>query len=265
MAISMRPSTFTEGGGLLDDVDVIVKEAAFCKFDYNGQVNPAIPALYLSVTDRNGADHDQYFAAGNWSDFTASEDGKKESDQGPYLVKNPKGQKEGVNASSNFGLFIASLVNCGFPEDKLDSADARVFIGLDCHLTRRTVKRGGLVRTGKNAERGYTVLEVTKIHKLPWEAGGAKPAAVKASSTPKANGSAQPAAPSDDLAAKAQETVIGILAEQGGSVPKAKIAALAHKALGGDPDRAAIVNMVFKDAFLTSGPWQYADGVITMG
>lgn len=242
--LSLRPSTFVEGGGLLDDVDVTVKQSVFAFYDYNGTVSPPSPSLGLTLVDPDGKEHDQFFSAGDAKYFSPSADDKNPSDIGKYLVA--VGDKTAVNNNTNLAKFIASLVNAGFPEDKLESGDISILEGLEFHLKREAVKRTGLVRTGKNAGREQTVITVAKIIRLPWEKGA---------STSKAASSAKPtngAAPADDISTKAGEVLLEVLMENDGKLPKAKVSTAAFGKLKGDPNQKAISQLLFKDDFIKS-------------
>lgn len=264
--MSLRPSTFTEGG-LLDDVDVRVTAASFLLYDYGGKSTRGVsPALGLTITHQEGdetKENDQYFSAGDAAYFYPSKDNasKSSDNMGDYLI--PIGDKQGLNGNTNLAKFLTSLVNAGYPEDKLDNFKASDLVGLEFHLKREAVKRTGLIRTGPNANREQTVITVSKIIKLPWETGTAKPAATtKAATNGKANGAAAaPAAGDGALVEKCNETLMMVLMEAGGGpLPKTKAATLAFNALKGDPMQKIVSQSLYKDDILHQLPGIAFDG-----
>ena len=72
--ISLSPDDATQGG-LIDDIDVEITDAATCEWDYNGQ-QEAGPALAIEFTDPNGATHAQYYSAGKAIDWSPTENGE---------------------------------------------------------------------------------------------------------------------------------------------------------------------------------------------
>ena len=155
--MSMNPDTFTSGG-LINDVDGNITDAGTVQWDMNGQVDPTTPFLAVEITDDNGTAHTQYYSAGKPEDLQP-----EESHEG---FISPSG-KSGINNSTNLGMFLASLVENGFPKEMLDDGNLKVIIGTRAHFLQKAVERTGLIRTGKNAQRPSTVLLVSKIHSLP--------------------------------------------------------------------------------------------------
>jgi hypothetical protein len=252
-ALSLRPSD-AQAGGFLDDIDVTLAECRFVIWDYMGKAAPAV-ALKVSMEEADGITHEQYYSAGDPSKVTPSPDGKT-------LI--PQAGATGLNNNTNALAFIASIVNAGFPEDKLGS-DASVFDGLGAHVNQvAQPKRAGL----KDQKEGKTYLLVSKITRLPWDAVPTKPAkgapvAKSAAPGPRpvaAVPSPAPAngTPTDAMVEKARVAVMSILAEKGGSIPRAKLSQEAFRLLSSDPDRNAIVKLVYDDGFLTQS---VADGV----
>jgi hypothetical protein len=252
-ALSLRPSD-AQTGAFLDDIDVTLKECRFVTWDYMGKANPST-ALKVTMEEPDGITHEQYYSAGDPSKVTPSPDGKT-------LI--PQAGATGLNNNTNALAFISSIINAGFPEDKLGS-DASVFDGLGAHVNQvAQPKRAGL----KDQKEGKTYLLVTKITRLPWDAKPAKlpkgapagprpvapvPAAAPVASAAPANGT-----PTNEMIEKARVTVISILTEKGGSVPRSKLSQEAFRLLSSDPDRNAIVKLVYDDGFLTQS---VADGV----
>jgi hypothetical protein len=154
--ISLSPDDATQGG-LIDDIDVVIIDAATCEWDYNGQA-AAGPALAVQFEDRNHVTHDQYYSAGRAEDWAPTPDGC-----GFQAVSG----KTGFNNSTNLMKFFDSLAKEGFPKDLLAAGNVKAIIGTDCHVLQVEQDRKGLVRTGKNADRKSTTLLVSKIHSLP--------------------------------------------------------------------------------------------------
>jgi hypothetical protein len=285
MGMNLRPSTYTEGGGLPDDLDVTVKESAFVMYDFNGSVIPAVCCLGMTLTfadaDGKEAEQQDYLSLGTHGNWKPSDDGKQanpDGSAGDYAIQP---ENKNLNRNCKLAKFLESLVNSGYPEDKLDNFSASSLVGLGFHLKREAVKYTGLVRTGKNAGREQTALTANKIHKMPWEkAAAVSPLAKKAGlggkPAPSSNAtSAFTSAPSKvngkgeaspEQTAKAQEQVQVCLMEAGGTMAKGKLASAVFAALKGDPDQKVISQLVFKDTFLNAIDGVTFDGAtLTMG
>jgi hypothetical protein len=254
-------------GGIVDDIDVLIADAAFVQWDYNGAIDHEVLALGIQFQDDNGKQYDQYYSAGELTYFVPSDDGAG-------IV--PVADKQMINDNTNAWKFISSLMECGFPEDKLASGNVKEFVGTKVHIKQIAQPvRQGLIRGGKNADRTPTVLLVTAILGLPGEQQAAKPkttvggkvpgaqtrptptqtklgsaptAAGKAatsqarlgastassSKSVKPNGAAGASVPaaSDDHLTIALDVLNEILMEQGGPVIKKDLSKLAFQKLG---------------------------------
>lgn len=247
---SFKPSEMGEGGGLLDDVDVTLKECRVCTWDYNGTVPTAVPAIKVVMQLTDGGDTaEQYWSAGSPKDWMPSDDGKKLVAIGKQTV---------LVRSSNAGILMESILNSGFPEDKLGD-DISVLEGMEAHLMRVPApKRGGLVKKARADGREFedTILTVSKIHKLPWEKKG------------KAKGKATDEAGGGDEAVKAsaEAALMAVLAQHPDGVTKQQIPGLVFKEVDAkDPNRNEVVKLVFTDDFLKVGPWSFEDGIVKLG
>jgi hypothetical protein len=237
-----------------------------------GKANPSV-ALKVSMEDENGITHEQYYSAGDPKRLTPIEEGKG--------VVGVESSPNGLTSSTNAVAFITSLINAGFPEDKITN-DVSVFDGMTVHVNQvAQPKRPGL----KDQKENKTYLLVTKIVRMPGEAAPVKPAkgapVQKAATGPRpvpANAGPTPtpspapvpgAEPSADVVAKARATVLEILAQKGGAIPKQKLPTEAFRALSNDPDRNTIVTLVFQDAFLAQavaeGAFGYDGTNVTLG
>jgi hypothetical protein len=270
MGVSLKPSQAVEGGGLLDDVDVKVVEARFAMFDYNGSQQP-VPTIKLSLDVMDGSEPiQQYWSVGKSLDWIPSDDGKE-------LV--PIGKATQLVTTSNGMILLASLVNAGFPESKIDE-DISVLEGMECHVNRVAApKREGLNTNNEGKKRDNTILTITKIIKYPWDAdtktkSTTKPRA-KASSKSKPKTTTKTDTKTEsttDVNAAAEAFVLEVLSDDEtlqnypDGIPKAKLIPEALARLkSDDPNRAFIVKKVFEDEFLNSGPWTYEGGKVKLG
>lgn len=252
--VSLRPSDAQHGTGLLDDVDVTLKQARFVTYDYDGKSPKPVLCLGVTMTDEAGEDHDQYYSAGDLQYFVPSNDGKK-------AMK--AGNKDGLNDNTNAVLFLSSLVNAGFPEDKLGD-DISAIEGTYCH-----VNRVAQPKRGADMAKDRTILQVMKIHSLPWEKSkahklGQKAAVAAGKPQGKANGAAAPA--DDDMAELVAGHVAAILAEAGGSLAKAKVTQKVFQAMKEDPaNRTAAVKLANDSGFLeASDVWSFDGATLTL-
>ncbi len=246
----LKPSEFVEGGGLVSDVDVVLADVKFVLWDYNGRVPVPNPAIMAKMVEDEGTEHVQYWSAGQSKDWMPSEDGRR-------LVA--VGSGSGLNSGSNAGILLTSIVNAGFPEDKIGD-DITVFQGTKCHVVRTAAPKRNIVKEPRADGRVYedTVLTVSKIISLPWEKKGVV-----------AKGVGKPQAASggdgDELNTKAVGLVMEILAGEGKPVPKQQLVTRVFQAAKSDPDRNKLVQLVHSDQFLGSGPWGYEGGVVSAG
>jgi hypothetical protein len=152
---SLAPSTFVQGG-LLNNVDVEVTGAVFCRFDYQGHADE-IPALRLDCKPLDGGNvAEQFLSAGNLKDWLPSADGER-------LVAAGEDTPQGLNNTCNLAIFMGDLVKCGYNEAKLNEP-ASSLVGLQFHVVRKKVEgRGGGNVSDKE------VMRVARIIKLPWE------------------------------------------------------------------------------------------------
>lgn len=248
-SVSIRPSDFTKGGGLINDIDATVKESRWVIWDYNGK--SAKPGLsnHVIYVDDDGAEHDAYYSAGDPDAFVPSKDGKT-------LVK--VGKRDGLSDSTNFFQYISSWINAGFPEDDIDGSDVSFMDGKKVHVLREAQPERKGIAKDPNDTREKTVLCISKIYDAKGKATAAKRTATAVGG--KANGAAAAAADTggelDDAAA---EAIIMALGEAGGSISKAKLSQALFKQLAGNADRNKIIQFAFKDEFLGADgrPWTF--------
>lgn len=216
IGVSINPETFVQGG-LIDDVDAILSSVRFTKFNYEGKSDEVL-ALKVNFTTPDGEAHEQYYSAGDLKRFQPSDDGARAI---------PVGGASALVVSSNASQFLISIVNAGFPKNKL-SDDVSVFDGTGVHLRRiAQAERKGLSKPKDGEERQKTILVVEKILFQPGEkptfvvgsgTGISKgaPAANKSVGAPAAVASSAPAS-SASLDEKTTGYVIQVLSENGGS------------------------------------------------
>lgn len=263
---SLNPADFAQGG-ILDDVDVIIVSASVTSEPPDGYTSDK-PMCFLKLElKEEGAEKptDQHFSAGDLKRIMPSEDGVH-FDLAPGVA--------GLNQGTNAAMLLRSLLEHGFPADKLAAGDVSVLVGTRCHVNRiPQPKRSGLAL--KEGERERTVLVVTSISKLPWDKAGktaVKTAAApgKAAMSPKAApGKAAPAAIPEsevDVDELAVTTLVAILEANGGKVKKSMIAMKSLKVMEKtDPNRAAVMEKLADEEFLASEGlgWEFDGETVT--
>lgn len=263
------PESFVEGGGLLDDVDVLFKQVRVKNWDYNGKVAVPVPALELTMeVEGVEGDHVQYYSIGKNTDWQPSEDGCS-------IVA--VGKATGITSSSNAAIFIKSMVDAGFPANKIED-DVRCFENMKAHMTRIPAPKGRTSSAtpredGKTYEQ--TVLVVGSIISLPWENKGktaAKGKPTTAAASGKPTGATQAAttkpaatvtADTGDLDAICTEALLEVLGEKG-TLTKAQIPGAVLPKVKDNPLKNKIVARVFSEDFLNNGPWTFEGGKVSM-
>lgn len=239
----MDPRTATEGGGIFDDADGTVTSAKWGMYNYQGKQAPG-PGLIINVeheTDGKVQTEEQFWSCGQAKDWLPSRDGKD--------ISSPTG-KSGFVKSSNVMALMKSLIAAGFPEDKLAASnDPSVLVGLSAHWDRVAAEKI------RDQDKERTVLQVSRIIKLPWE------------SAPRAGGGNGAAAVDPGTASKAQGYIMAVLLEKGTAVKKSDLAmAVFQKAtLAGDAGAAQYMNLLADDTFVSQVGlgWTYAGGMVT--
>lgn len=269
MGVSLKPSDAVAGGGGIDDVDVVIKACRFRLWDYNGTIQTPVLGLEVTYLEDDGSESNQVYSAGDMKHFVPSEDGSEAVQVG----KHPN-----LNDSTNAMAWMVSMVNGGFPEDKIGDK-VSIFEGARVHVNQvPQVKRKGLATPQANDK---LILLVSKVLALPWDAKAkatapkttkAAPVAVAAkaaqaqvaapmAAAPAANGELSP------LNDQAVSAMIGIIVTKGGAIVKAAIAQEAFKVFATDPNRNALVQLVYSDAFLKQegAPWTFDGSTVSMG
>lgn len=230
--------------GFMDGVTATIIEVRASTFDYNGTLAVPVPAIKVTYRPHTeGAkDNVQHYTVGKPEHRAPSEDGRR------FMVF---GAKKGIPKDSNGLLFLSSLLNAGFPADKI-ADDLSVFDN-----TVALLRAEALPKTNEGQKDRQIVL-VDKIVTYPWD-NTVKATAPKTGTkaAPKAQAASAPAAaPASDEATMtaATEAVMTILAEakNRSGVAKKDIGTLAFKALSTNPNRNAAVKVLSTntDAFL---------------
>ena len=264
MGLSLRPSSFTQGGGLIDDVDVEIKSARFVSYDYDGKADKPALCLLLVLADTDGTDHAQYYSAGDLAYFVPSEDPKNPDLNGITIVA--VGEKTAMNGGTNAAIMLNSLVQAGFDESKLDAGDVRVLEGLNGHVNRvPQPKRSNLPSRPGQSQRDPMVLVFSKINSMPGE-GKPKAGVSKPGTGGKAAATTSAPAASDDLKDELTMELIGLFgAKDTTSMKKVDIS----KGLFGSIDKTnsnknKLISMAAKDEVLKSlDGFSYNGSVLT--
>jgi len=281
MAAEERGAMFDEfvATGGFGEGEATVKMARFNNWDYRGKVANPILALRLDLVDAQGGEHEEQLSAGELRFFVPSSDGKKAI---------PVGSQTKLNVNTNAVIFLLSLMNAdtrGEMTKRLRAGDdISILDGLKVYLISEAAPKRATIQaatTPGQEARVQTVLKVQKVLAYPWEANGAAAPAVAAAAAPAAAAPAAPAAAAPAAAAAsgendvlAAQTLLNIIATNGGSIAKS---ALAGKVFS-DPEvkklavpvKNAILSLVVNDAFLT-GPvvtgmgMKFENGTVSLG
>jgi hypothetical protein len=247
--VNMSPDAFTFG--LIDDVDVEFTDAACATAaqaeGYNVD-DPDTPLFLVEMTDVNSTTHNQFYSLGKSEDWAPAASG-----DGFVSVSG----KTSINATSNLGMLLKSLVENGFPTDVLATGNLKSIIGTKCHVMMKQTDRKSLVRANRDPNKVTGVLLVSKIHSLPGAdtktaAKGAGKAAAAVGG--KANGKAAPAAASaanDDIDTVLVEKLTEALAETD-PLPKKALLQLASGAFKGTPQHSKAIARSNNAEFLKS-------------
>lgn len=270
-AASLLYDDMDEGGGLLNDVIVTFKEPKFVRTNYGGKSSTYRPAAHILLVEDDGTTYDdQFWSAGKDTDWVPSDDGH-------YLVK--VGAKSGISKSSNFGLLMKSLMENGFPKDKVDQ-DITFLDGVKVHLRQQVVADRDKVKS-KDGTKEYdaTVLAVAEIIEYPWEkktgaaksGGGKKKAANKKAQDQQEDGGGDDGAADPEQAAV--EYIVSKLAENPEGVNKALLPSMLIKdknAGNVDMDTGfanKVIAVIFKPGWAEQEghPWTAEGGTLKLG
>ncbi len=235
--VSIRPSSFVEGGAVPVDKNLLWKECRFNLFDYKtkaGDVVATTCAARISYVDDDGNEYEQQYSAADPARFQPSKDGKT-------LIA--VGTAQALSKSANFSILMNNLINAGFPENKLpEDGDISILDGLYTYnIGIPEPKRSGLKREapaeGETA-RERVISVPSQILRLPWEKKGkANPPSAKGATT------------SDDVSKTAIKLVESAIKDSdSGVVTRQGVAQKLFKDLAKDPNRDAVGGMLFTPA-----------------
>lgn len=275
--VSLNAANFSQGG-LVDDVDVLVKDVRWCFYDYQGKSDTDALVLGMELEEMSvGADgkravHEQYFSAGDKEFFRPSEQAKDGVADGGYLV--PIQDRKQLNQNTNAAIFLASLQACQFPVDRLENMSiTEALVGAVIHINRvAQPKRQGLIKRTRGGEQGdggkereSTVVVCTKVVALPGQTQSMTQQAPTSQRPVVQQAQSQPSNAGNGVASAVDEVckeALGrILMENGGTVNKKDLPTLAFKALMTHPSKKDAIPRLFSDEFLSSVGGVVVDGV----
>ena len=256
----LQPKNMVEGG-LVDDITATITEIKFVTWDYNGKIPVAVPAIKASLETDDREIYEQYWSIGKGSDWAPSENGAS-------LIA--IGRATSLVNSSNGAIFIQSMVNSGFPENKI-TEEITCFEGIKAHFSRAAAPKRNITKLPRADGRVFedTILVVDNIISMPGERGKGKgkPSAIAAAVGVKAATAADVPPAKNKAEGSVDDTCISIvlelLTDNPNGLSKSQIPGLAFKKVIDLPNKNAIIARIFNDSFLSSGPWVYADGKVT--
>jgi hypothetical protein len=248
--ISVAPSDAISGGGAPDNVDSTIVSMSAVTWDYDGRFEPSA-FLAVQFKDDDGTEHDQKYSAGDLSKIVPADDGS-------CFYPAEGSSATGLNNNCNAYLFLGSLVDQGFPEDKLRDEGFQTAVGTRGHLNAIAPKK-----KREGLEGGNKPISVfTKIHSMPWEKKAAGKAAPASRSTtgasPKNTASVQSTNGSgDDLNDEAIEAVVAALAKADGPIEVKRLGMAAFQAAPKAAHRKELIKYVVQNDFLeqADAPW----------
>lgn len=243
-------SADSQQAGLLDDADVVVQDAEWCEWDYNGKAAQAVAAAHLTIV-ADGTDEpvDLYLSAGGLGRVCPNEDGEQ-------LVPAEGSSATGLAKGCNASIFFASLENCGFPMAKV-AERISVLKGLGFHLLRvKAPARVGLAREEGDQKREQTIPTVQKINHMPGEGKGSKAGA-------KSKASSSAGDESHDWDSDVQAAVAELIGEDG--LAKGKLMTKIFQKFSKHDDKSAIVKAVQSEEYLAGIGFAVVDGIVVAG
>lgn len=271
-----RPSSFKKGGGFLNNVQGTIEGLTFSDVFPGGNGKPSasgfnsLYAILDAQVDGSEKPVQTTMFAGNADDFEIEDDGKT-------LV--PIGSAN-LSSNSDFGKFLASLCENGFPETSLPDEDEPItyeaIVGTRVTFVQNTdevsmAKQAKKWRSsgGKYNEQGqkkgkdgkfYNLqyLTVSEVIALPGASTGKATKAGKATAAP-AGKAGKGKAKEVSIEDVAKEALLAVLADNDGKLAKAKLPVKIQQQLGKDhPQREEVRKLVYTDEFLeTEDGWTY--------
>lgn len=267
---SLNPADMLSG--LKDDFRGVIKEAVYCAFDYDGNVDKPVLAGRLTI-EIEGEDDPfvQHWSAGDLAAFVPSEDGKTPAGEGGDSVEDfgegefalKVGKRAQLNNNTNWAHLIGSIIDSGEASEHFKATDLKPglssLVGLDCQWNRvQQKKRAGLMdEEGGEKKKSRDVLVVTEVFGYG-ESDGKKKKAAKAASA-KGKAKAEPEEEEeaeepevDEFDAELAAAVLEIVSEADGSLKKSKLGMAVMKKFAKDPKaKAKAVKRCTEDDFLS--------------
>jgi len=259
-----RPSSFKRGGGYLNGVDAAITGYSFLvgetstikNGDRKGEDFTPLSLVPSFRVDGADVDQSQRLLIGEATFFgEVSDDG--------LTLATPAGQSIGANTEA--GLFIASLVEAGFPEENFSDSDDEInfapMVGSRVHLVQvvnvEKTKRQGQ-QTGKDGKK-YDLKDL-KV-KAVLSVGTGAPKAAGKSAKPAA-GKAAKVVETADVAQLSADVLLAILNDAKvcpeGTILRAKLPVQIAKKTASSPHKDAIRKTIYSDEFLTTeAGWAY--------
>jgi len=240
-------------GGLVGDIDARFTNSRFEMWNYDGK-SPK-PSCVLRVDLVNLADEAADAVEQVWSVSSSSPPAFLPVNEGRSLKR--AGTATTLIGSSNYALLLESLAKYAFDTSRL-GMDIGNLNGLEAHVIRQAAPpRAGMEH--REGEREKTVLVVSAIHKMPWEAKAktkAKPGTKP--KTPANSGAAASAAAGAEAEAPGDEEtgkkhLVPIVTDKG-VIARGKLKALVFRAMT-DEDaetRESVMSGIDNDAWLAS-------------
>ena len=242
--VNIRPDQAAGGGGLIDDFDGMISDMRFIMTDYDGKMPNQVPVCQVTF-DIDGEESVSLYSVGGDGDFAPDDTG-----HGLNKLKS----KAVLTKTCKFIMLLNSLVEGGFPLNRLDPQDISPVIGTAGHFLRKAVEFKGLKR-GRD-DRESTVLLCTKIIRLPGEAEA---------EAGKGKGKGKGGQIADSGMADALAGVIqGIIIEADGKIAKKDVLSALFKVdLPGD--KKSTLKLASSDEYLKGRKeWTYEDGILKM-
>ena len=208
---------YVAGGGLPED-DYLMRELNVEMYQATTQAGVVrgpsrlgVMITFQSLTDPEADERKQFYSMGS----NASKSFAPNPDTGKGVVPIPGGPGSTLNITTNWALFLKSLLDCGMPKG-IFTDDCSVLEGAWVHISNvpEPEERKGFVRGAATGEAGVdevktpgTIAVVTEIKEggYPWEGGGGEPEEAAAAPARVAKGKAPPKAKAGKAAPRATE------------------------------------------------------------
>lgn len=283
-------------GGLPSDFRGVIIGAAYCEWDYNGNVDTPVLGVKLTIrSEEHDEPIEQVWSAADLDNWAPGDEEGERAAEGPYAIR--VGKKAEMSRNSNFAHLMQSILDCGeaakgkpFTDKNLKS-EITCLIGLDAQWDRvPQKKRSGMTDVeGNEGEQKKTrdILVVTEVFGYDPDAADEPAAKPKKKATKPADDDDEEEAPApkkgkkpaveedeeeateedeeeDGDAELTKKVVVAVKAEvkkAGGSLKKGKLPTLLLKAFGTEKPavKSAAVKLGTDEEFLSdeARPWEF--------